>query len=282
MSQLSSSRARPVGVATNVQAALAALQAGRLAEAERLSHAVLKSNWGHVLAAQILGQAILLQNRPEEAVEPMRRAARRSHDPMTETLLAKALMATDRADAAFDQLRLATTRRPAYAPAFLELGDGLRRAGRLDDAAATFEAGARLMPEAHVLRVGLGHVWLSRGDPARARAAFEAVLAAAPGRRDAILGLAQAVAVDGEPAAAAELYRQALAAQPQDAPARLGLARCLLEAGDRTGGEAALRAVARSGPEMAGQALIALAGAAHGRFFLRPSAAARFLRVPSP
>jgi hypothetical protein len=39
-----------------------------------------------------------------------------------------------------------------------------------------------------------------------------------------------------------------------------------------------LRAAARAAPQIAGQAITSLAASSHGRFFLRPSAAAKFLR----
>jgi hypothetical protein len=40
-----------------------------------------------------------------------------------------------------------------------------------------------------------------------------------------------------------------------------------------------LRAATRGVAQLAGPAIIALSAAPHGRFFLRPSAAAKFLRV---
>ncbi len=60
---------------------------------------------------------------------------------------------------------------------------------------------------------------------------------------------------------------------------RNNLGLCLLEMGQREAGEASLRAATRGDPQMAGRALTSLAAASHGRFFLRPSAAVKFLRV---
>jgi hypothetical protein len=60
---------------------------------------------------------------------------------------------------------------------------------------------------------------------------------------------------------------------------RNSLGICLLELGERDAGEANLREAMRGAPQMAGQAITSLAAASHGRFFLRPSAAAKFLRV---
>ena len=53
---------------------------------------------------------------------------------------------------------------------------------------------------------------------------------------------------------------------------------CLLEMGDREGGEANLRAATQVQPQMLFRAIASLATPAHGRFFLRPSDAAKFLQ----
>jgi Flp pilus assembly protein TadD len=87
------------------------------------------------------------------------------------------------------------------------------------------------------------------------------------------------MALDGEYAAAADTYRRALALRPDDAVTRNSLGICLLEMGERDAGEASLRAATRGDPHMAGQAITSLAASSHGRFFLRPSAVAEFLRV---
>ena len=91
------------------------------------------------------------------------------------------------------------------------------------------------------------------------------------------IGLGHVAARAGDHATAADHYRQALAPRPDDAATLLALARSLLELGRRADGEAVLRDAARASPGAASQAISALAAASHGRVFLRPSAAARFL-----
>jgi Flp pilus assembly protein TadD len=259
--------------------AILALRMQRPDEAERLAAGVLKSNRGNALAAQILGRALIMQNRAAEAIEPLQRAARRSDDPATETLLAMALAAVGRRDEALEQLRQATARRPPFASAFLEHGGLLAKLGRFDEAIAVLESGLALTPEAVDLRMELGYVHLKRNSRANARALFLQVLAVAPARHDAVAALAKVMALDGEYAAAADLYRRALGLRPDDAVTRNSLGMCLLEMGERTAGEASLRAAMRDAPQMAGQAITSLAAASHGRFFLRPSAAAKFLNA---
>lgn len=271
---------RPSTLAEALDGAAAALRGRRFAEAERLAGYVLKSNPAHADAAQILGQALLQQGRPAEVVAPLKRAARRNADPVIETLLARALAELGRETEAVDVLQTAVTRRPAYPMAFLELGDRLRQAHRLDEALATFEDGLALAPEALVLRVGLGHVQLARNDRIAARRLFMDVRAAAPERLDAMVGLAGVLALDGAYAEAAELYRLALQRRPQDLEMQVAYAKCRLELGDRTGGEAVLGQVARvDDPRAAAMAITALAGSPRGRLFLRPSAARRYLEA---
>jgi Flp pilus assembly protein TadD len=254
-----------------------ALRMQRPDEAERLAAVVLKSNRGNALAAQILGRALIMQNRAAEAIEPLQRVARRSDDPATETLLAMALAAVGRRDEALEQLRQATARRPPFASAFLEHGGLLARLGRFDEAVAVLESGLSLAVDAVDLRMELGYVHIKRNSRAHARALFLQVLTAAPARHDALTALAKVMALDGEYAAAADLYRRALGLRPDDAVTRNSLGMCLLEMGERSAGEASLRAATRDAPQMAGQAITSLASASHGRFFLRPSAAVKFL-----
>jgi Flp pilus assembly protein TadD len=272
---------RPRTVLEALDRAAVALRVQWPDEAERLAGEVLKSDRGNTAAARVLGQALLMQGRPLEAIEPLQRAARRRPDPMLETLLGRALADAGRTDEALERLRQATSRRPAYPLAFVELGDLLGKLGRLDEALPVFETGLALAPDAAVLRVALGYLHLARNDRAKARALFLAVRAAAPERHDARVALAQVLGLDGDYATAADLYRDALALRPDDAATQLALANCLLEMGERDAGEAALRTVAGGGTRMAGSAIAALAAAPHGRVFLRPSAAAKFLRVAS-
>jgi predicted Zn-dependent protease len=263
---------RPASVAAALEQAAQALQAGRLDEAERLARGVVKASPANAAAAQLLGQSLLLQGRAADAIAPLQRAARRRQDPVLETLLAHALEETGRTDKAVELLREAATRRPAYPLAFVELGDLLRKLGRFDEALAVLESGLALVPDAAVLRMALGYVHLARHDRAQARALFQAVRDAAPGRYDARVALAQVLALDGDYATAAALYRDALALRPDDAATRIALGKCLLEMGEREAGETAIRTAGT----MPG-AIAALTAVPHGRAFLRPSQAAKFL-----
>ena len=250
----------------------------RPGEAERIAAEVLKANRGNVGAAQILGQALLMQNRGAEAIAPLEKAARRSEDPAVETLLGAAFALTGRLDEAIEQLHRATARRPPYPPAFLEHGIQLARAGRFDEAMAALESGLALAPDAVDMQRELAALHLKRNDRTRARELLARALKAAPDRPDLLSGLAQVMLLDGDYASAAEAFRRVVALRPGDAVARAELGRCLLEMGERDAGEASIRLATRESPELFGRAIMSLAISSRGRFFLRPSAAAKFLR----
>jgi predicted Zn-dependent protease len=257
--------------------ALAALRQGEPARAAELARQLVAADPQDAVAAQALGHALLMQGRPHEAVEALRAPAAQVQDPAIETLFARALARAGRRGEALDQLQRTTARRPAFALAFLELGELTAQAGRFDDARAVFAEGLSLAPDAAVLRVGLAHLCLKLNERTQARAQFEAVRRAAPQRFDATVGLARVLELDGDFAGAADLCRSALALR-RDAPTQIQLGRCLLELGEREAGEAELKAAARGSPQATGLAIAALAAAPRGRLFLEPSAAARFLQ----
>ncbi|WP_068875377.1 lipopolysaccharide assembly protein LapB [Phenylobacterium sp. CCH9-H3] len=268
---------RPNVVNPALEHAVISLQAQRPDDAQRLASVVLKADRGNVMAAQILAEAFLLQDRVQEAIDLLQRTVRRSQEPGTETLLAMALNAAGRGDEALEQLRRATMRRPVFPLAFLKLGEQLAEIGRFDEAIAVLEGGLALVPDGVGLRVGLGFIHLGRNQRDVARRLFLQVLATSPDRHDATVGLARVMAADGEYADAADLLRRALALRPEDVATLVELGKCQLELGARGAGEATLRAAVRRAHRLAPLAIVALATTSHGRFFLRPSEAAAFL-----
>ena len=272
------SPARPNANDQALQRASLALQMQRPGEAERIAAEVLKANRGNVLAAQMLGQALLMQNRGAEAIAPLEKAARRSEDPVIETLLGAALALTGRSNEACEQLRRATARRPPYPPAFLEHGIQLARAGRFEEAMAALESGLVFAPDAVDMQRELAAIHLKRNDRSKARELLLRALKVAPERPDLLSALAQVALLDGEYASAAEIFRRVVALRPNDAVARADFGRCLLELGERDAGEASIRMATQESPQLFGRAIMSLAISSRGRFFLRPSAAAKFLR----
>jgi tetratricopeptide (TPR) repeat protein len=258
--------------------ALDAVAKGEFERAADRAGQVLASFPQDVVAAQALCHALLMLNRPREAVERLHGPAASCDDRATETLFARALARAGRRDEALEQLKRTAARRPAFVLAFVELGELLAEAGRVEEALAVLSSGLDLSPATAVLRVALGHLHLRLNDRARARALFDEVRAAAPLRVDARVGLARVLELEGDYAGAVELYRSALQTRPE-ATTQIRLGRCLLELGEREAGEAALQAAASASAHATGLAIAGLAAAPRGRIFLRPSAAASFLRA---
>jgi Tfp pilus assembly protein PilF len=132
-----------------------------------------------------------------------------------------------------------------------------------------------MMPE---LSVQLGYVHLRRRNWSSAKMAFGRTLAISPTLCDALHGMAMAHSESGEHAAAAEHFRRCLTSRPDDASLWLNLGHCLLALGQSEAGYNCFRAASRGDPARAGAALSSLVRSSHGRFWLRPSEAARFLR----
>jgi tetratricopeptide (TPR) repeat protein len=131
-----------------LQWATAAINRGRGEDAERLAREVLARIPQHPRALDILGCALLLQGRPEQAIASLEKAARTRQDPTIETRLAVALRQIGRTDDALARVTRATRRRPANAEAFGELGFQLFALRRSDEAIKAVERGLELLPDA--------------------------------------------------------------------------------------------------------------------------------------
>ena len=260
-----------------LQGAAFAIESDRPAEAERIAREVLGRNAGHVRAMQLLGAALLMQSRGQEALEPLERAVRQGRDPAVETHLAIALRQVGRNDDAIARLRRAIKREPAFPPAFLELAIQLTELQRPDEALEILEKGVEIAPRYPELWIDLGFNLMARKRHKDAIDAFARALAQVPGHADALFGSAQAMQGDGQYAQAADTYRQLLIAYPDHAPARVALGACLLELGLTESALDSMRAASRLGPDMYQQALIATVSSGRGRFWLKPSDAAKTL-----
>lgn len=260
-----------------LQQAFMALRAKQFDIATRLATEALKSNRTDRNAVMILAHALLGLGRADEAVVPLEKAAHRGNDPEIETLLGHALCGARRTADGIAQLRRTAARRPPYLPAFQELAGQLANAGEVGDAVRIIEDALTLAPASVDLQLDLGRMLVRNNHRTEARRVLTTARHTAPGRTDILTELAWAQLLDGAHAEAADTYRHALGLRPDDTLSRANLAICLCEMGERSGGEAALRSVLRGRPHMLGRAAFAMAASSHGRFFFRPSAAAKFL-----
>ena len=267
-----------VGNDDALQRAMRALDGNRPKEAEQLARDVLNADRRSAKASYVLGSALVMQGRPLDAVAPLEDAASGRHDPQSDTMLAIALRQAGRAEDAYSRLKRTTKRQPPYAAAFLELGRLLTSMERHDEAAEALTRGLDVAPMMPEMSIQLGYVLLRRRHFADAKAAFARALAIVPDSPDALFGIAQAHQENGESQAAADYFRRYLIVNPGDQGAWVRLGLCLLALGQRDAGDDCFRTVARRDSKGFGNALASLVKSSRGRFWLKPSDAARFLR----
>ncbi len=276
-------RPAKIGGGDRVEQALAqamlALNGGRPGEAERIAAGVLKHASRHHRAHYLLGCAMLMQGRSEEAVTQLESAARGRHDPEIETTLGIALRQAGQLTEALARLRRATKRRPLYAPACYELGALCIAMDNYDEAIDAFRSGLAIAPMMPELSIELGYALLWRKRCAEAKAAFARALDIAPRSANALFGMGKAHRDSGELAPAADYFRRGLVVRPDDSSIWLALGLALQELDQAGPARDALRRAARGERKHYDSALNSLVASGHGRFWLRPSAAAQFFQV---
>jgi tetratricopeptide (TPR) repeat protein len=260
-----------------LQRAVYALNNQNPSEAQRIAGDILKAEPRHAQALYVLGGALLMQGRAEEAITSLETAARGRHDPAMDTQLAIALRQAGRPDDALARLKRTTKRHPAFAPALHELGRLLVAMERYDEAIEVLSRGVEIAPMMPQLSIQLGYALLSRRMCVEAKVAFARALDVSPGSADALFGIAKAHRKLGENEAAAEYFQRSLMSKSDDQAAWLSLGHCLLELGRSEAGIECFRAAARGDPRHYGNALSSLVASARGRFWLKPSAANQFL-----
>jgi tetratricopeptide (TPR) repeat protein len=258
---------------------MSAIQGGRPEEAERLAQGVLSSNPSQPNAQHLFGYALLIQDRASEAIEPLKKAFRSLRDPAIETQLAIALRKAGQVEEAVNRLRSAAKRKPIFLAAVHELAFTLHSLGRYDDAIDTANRGIDALPGMVELRLLLGWMFHDRNDLSKAKEAFSRAIAVAPHHADTHFRMGLVLMDSGDFNSAATFFSRALALNPNNnLDVRLKLAQCLLENGQADAAYAGLRAATRFDPQVYGDAIKTLVKSARGRFWLRPSAAARFFR----
>jgi tetratricopeptide (TPR) repeat protein len=258
------------------QAAIA-LRNNRPNDAELLAAELLKNDSRNFQALHVLGCALLIQGRAQEALTPLEAAARGRHDTEIDTHLAMALRQVGRHDDALSRLKRATRRQPTYAQAFHELGCLLSEMDRNAEAIEAFRLGIAIAPMMPDLSIQLGNAHLRRRDVLAARGAFACALDIVPNSPDALFGMGKSHQEVGENREAAGFFRRYLTIRPNDAGAWITYGHCLLEQGELDNGYACFRTAARGSPQRYARALGSLIASGHGRFWLKPSAAAQYM-----
>jgi tetratricopeptide (TPR) repeat protein len=277
-SELARGRDRAAATDDILRLGVQALEGQRAPEAERLARDALARDSKHPEALHLLGVALLAQKRVREAIAPLEQAARDRTSSRIETHLAKALLESGRAGEALTRLQRAIECQPPFAAAFQELGIQLCALRRFDEAEAVLKRGLAAVPTSVELSLDLGGFYIVRVDAKNAKVAFARALANSPRNPRALHGFGVALLFEGDLERAVERFRQVLAIQPGHVNAQLDLAQCLLQLGRSDDAVAGLRTMVRTSPQHYGKALKALVSAGRGRFWIRRSAAAKFLQ----
>ena len=178
--------------------ALEHFRAGRMAEAEALCRAILQTAPGMGEVAQLLGVAVMMQNRPQEA----------------EAIL-----------------RQSIAMRPDLADSHGNLGTVLQSLGRMGEALAAHDRCVQLSPTTPEAYVNRGSARLTLGDRNGAATDFARALRLRPVDALAAANLGVALREAHRVAEADRALRRALVADPGHAEAMLGYAHTLRELG---------------------------------------------------
>lgn len=255
-----------------------ALRSGRAAQAQDVARNLLARHPRNPDALELFGKTLLAQDKPSEAIEPLQDAARERPGAIVETHLGQALRQSGRIAEALTVLQQASERQPPVSDAFFELGTLLYERRRIAEAEAVLVRGMAVAP-AGQLSFALGTIFLERGDFEDASVSFARALAANPGHPSALCGLGRARMARGELDRALEKFREAMANNPSEGRARFLTAQCLFELGRPAEAIECLRALVAWAPQSFGGALKTCVDAGRGRFWLKPSAAAKALGV---
>ncbi len=266
----------PVTVERLVHEGTQALRSGRVAEAQDLARNLLARHPRNPDALEFFGLTLLAQDKASEAIEPLQDAARVRPGAIVETRLGQALRKTGRIAEALTVLQQASERQPPVSDAFFELGTLLYENRRAAEAEAVLVRGMDVAP-AGQLSFALGTIFLERGDFEDALISFARALAANPGHPSALCGLGRARMARGELDRALEKFREAAANNPSEGRAQFLTAQCLFELGRPAEAIECLRALVAWAPQSFGGAVKTCVEAGKGRFWLKPSAAAKAL-----
>ena len=260
-----------------LQKAAHALQSGRPEETERITAEALKQAPDDPRATYLYCHAIFLQGRSAAAIERLKRVLQKHRSPILETQLGMILRHVGQLDEALTWLDSAAASQPPFPPAFLEHGSLLLQLNRRDEAIVVLERGLLFAPNFSEILVQLGSAYAAHGERDRANDFFARAIANLPNDPSTIFDYACLMKNSCCFAPASELFRRVLEINPSDSLARLALGICLIESAKPEAGLENLSAASRANAKMFGQTLNAIASAGKGRFWLRPSAARRFL-----
>lgn len=195
-------------------------QAGRLAEAEALYRRAIAADATNVNAWYLLGLALRLLGRAEEALTALDTATRLAPQALEPLFnLAVAKFSLDRRSEAEDDLRRALTIKADFAEARVLLGQILLDRGDCAGAAAEYQAVLAIAPEHKAAAINLGLALQRVGRADDAVAAFRKAAGLVPDNADVMRCLAGLLVDKGGGAEAVAAAERATTLAPRDAAA---------------------------------------------------------------
>ena len=182
-----------------------------------------------------LSRALILDERPEEAISASRVAVRQRPDSAkAHTNLGLAFLKLDQDSEAEKHFRTAVERDPRHWHAYQNLGESLRRQGRYEEALAAFQAVLKVDNSMAIAHAGVGIALFELKRYEQALDAIGIAQALDPGLTPATLhGLSGSSLYSlGRPADATRHFRRALQIDPDNFHATDHFARMLFEQGD--------------------------------------------------
>ena len=223
---------RPIAASQAFQTAISLHQQGRLAEAERLYRAVLKTEPEHFDALHHLGVLCAQQGRLDDGIRLLQRAlARNCQSAETLNDLGVALEIAKRHADAIEPYERALALKPDYVEARYNLGNVLQALGRHDEAILRFEKVLALQPMHAEAHNNLGNSLHSVGRDPDAIRHFEQALTLRPRYPEAHNNLGTALQALGRHAEAIVQFEHALALKPDYVEAYYNLGTSLFEHG---------------------------------------------------
>lgn len=141
---------------------------------------------GYTPASLALGQALLRQRRPQEALLPLRAAFAGVDSAAAHDALGVALILTGEPSEGYAHLERAVALAPERPDFALHLGLALADGGQLPRAARVLAAAVDRQPAYRPVRLALAHIALEQSDWEVAQREVEALLARDPGDREAL------------------------------------------------------------------------------------------------
>lgn len=206
--------------------------AGQLGLLEQKAQETIRCWPGHFLGWKVLGNVLLMQGRPADALAPLANAAKLAlNDAQAHHNFGSALLELGRFAEAEQSYRQALALKPDYVQAHNNLAIVLTNLGRFAQAEASYRQALMLTPDFAEAHNNLGNTLLELGRFPEAEETYRQALALKPDFAEAHQNLGNVLMKLERFAEAEASYQQALALKPAYAQAHSGLGDVLLELG---------------------------------------------------